>query len=38
MGMLFGVILFVFVLLAIIAGAAYVIDRSADTPGRSQGQ
>lgn len=36
MGMLLGVTLFVFVLLAIIAGAAYLIDRSAATRRRPQ--
>lgn len=36
MGMLLGVLLFVFLLLAIIAGAAYLIDRSASTQRRAQ--
>lgn len=38
MGMLLGVALFVFVLLAIAAAAAYWIDRSAEPDGRSDGQ
>ncbi len=37
MGMLLGVMLFVFALLAIIAGAARLIDRSAATRRRPQG-
>lgn len=36
MGLFFAVLLFVFVLLAIIAGASYLIDRSADLPGHSK--
>lgn len=38
MGMLLGVTLFVFALLAIIAAASYWIDRSAEPPDSAQGQ
>lgn len=38
MGMLLGVALFVFVLLAIAAAAAYWIDRSAELDSRSDGR
>ena len=38
MGMLLGVLLFVFLLLGIIAGAAWLIDRSAAAQRGSQGR
>lgn len=38
MGMLLGILLFVFVVLGILAGAALWIDRSAATHGSMQGQ